>query len=822
MSDLTLNVPSPDDQPEQLTEDDLKAILKANWADAKRYCDDELAPLRDTATAYYNGEPFGNEEQGRSQVVMTEVRDTVHAIMPSLMRVFTGTEQALEFSAQGPDDTEQAKQATDYTRFVVFDLCEGFLALHAAFKDALVRKSGTLKWWWDTEQHERGEEYQGLTDDQLAQVANAPGANVVAVTSRPATPEELAALGAMAPAAGLNPAALSLAAAQAPPGAMPEALAQQAPPLPPSPQNMPQPEEVGPTGAAAGAPTPAGQAATPAPPGVGAQPLPQAPPPPPAPPTLHDVTVRYTTIKGVPRIAAVPPEEFLIARAARSVRSARYVAHRRLITQSELIALGYPFEQIDALPSFGGNAVSDETRRRNKALRTPTTVSANHDRSTRNILYVEHFLYVDLDGDGIAELVRVCTGGSDLELLHAARVPSLPFAVLCPDPEAHQVIGQCIADLTMDLQRIKSSVMRATLDSLAQAIFPRTAIVENQVNVEDALNTEAGGIIRMRQPGMVQELQKSFLGGDALGVIGYLDATREGRTGISRASQGLSAEYLQSTTPTAIQATVSASQDHIDMIARLFGETGLRDLYEGVLDMMARNQDRATAMLLRGKWVPVDPRPWLQKFKVRCTVGIGRGSAQERRAALAAIAGKQEQLLQTLGPSNPVVTVGQYANTIRSMVALAGWKDTGLFLNDLPTSFALPPPPQKPTTEEALLAVEKSKAQTAIAEATINAHSAEATHRLDDEQKTNAARADAVLRALELSFKYGQPVDIAAIAALFPAPMPDAVASALQAPPGGPPPPPPGPSPTAPPLGPPAGPPGLLNAPPPMPAAANG
>ncbi len=223
MSDATINTPAPR---EPLELDDLKAILKANWADAKRYCDDELAPSRDTATRYYNGEPFGNEDAGRSQVVMTEVRDTVHAIMPSLMRIFTGTEQAMEFAAQAQGDEQQAQQATDYVRFVTFDLCEGFMALHAAFKDALIRKTGILKWWCDTEIHQRGEEYTGLTHDQVMQIANSDGANIVSAISRPASPQELAAL-------GINPQPAPMPMPQPPPGAPPGAP--MAPPLAPPP-----------------------------------------------------------------------------------------------------------------------------------------------------------------------------------------------------------------------------------------------------------------------------------------------------------------------------------------------------------------------------------------------------------------------------------------------------------------------------------------------------------------------------------------------------------------------------------------------------------
>jgi hypothetical protein len=231
--------------------------------------------------------------------------------------------------------------------------------------------------------------------------------------------------------------------------------------------------------------------------------------------------------------------------------------------------MGYDLDEIEDLgyettEDFNGN---EEAFDRNPDA---TILGAGRtDLASRKIEYIEAYLYVDMDGDGIAELRRVCVGGSAYRILHNEPCDHIPFVDFCPDPEPHTFFGMSIADVVMDIQLIKSNILRNMLDSLAQSIHPRTAVVEGQVNLEDVMNTEVGGVIRMRAPGMVQPFSQPFVGQAAFPMLQYMDELRENRTGISKAAAGLDANALQSSTRAAVAATVTAAQQHIELICRI-------------------------------------------------------------------------------------------------------------------------------------------------------------------------------------------------------------------------------------------------------------
>jgi hypothetical protein len=221
-------------------------------------------------------------------------------------------------------------------------------------------------------------------------------------------------------------------------------------------------------------------------------------------PPTYDCTVVRTTEKGRLCVQSVPPEEFLIDRRARSIETAEFVAHRRYVTVSDLVKMGYEWDEVqdlgyETLDDFEGNQEAFD--RNPQAF---VQITGRTDTTSRKVLYIEGYVYVDMDGDGIAELCRVCVAGTANKILHYEPCDFIPFVDFCPDPEPHTFFGMSIADVTMDIQLIKSNILRNTLDSLAQSIHPRTGVVEGQVNLEDVMNTEVGGIIRMRAPGMVQ------------------------------------------------------------------------------------------------------------------------------------------------------------------------------------------------------------------------------------------------------------------------------------------------------------------------------
>ena len=662
--------------PNVMSDDELQGIVGKEIDDAIDYIDNNISPIRAQATEYYRGEPFGDEEDGRSQVVSMDVRDTVQAILPSLMRIFHSTDNTVEYSPQGPEDIAAAEQATDYANFIINRDNNGFLAMHSAFKDALIRKVGILKCWWDDQTTIDAYNYTGLDDNALAALAADPDAMITVQASMP--------VGEPAP----NPMT----------GEM----------LPP--------------------------------------------------PMMHDVRVEYTRPDGRVKLEAVPPEELLISREAKSIAEADYVAHRRIVTVSELVAMGYDYDEVASMSSaYDDMNTNVERYTRNPAL--TNEMNERNDPAMRKVLYVENYIRVDYDGDGIAELRKICTAGDGNKILNNEPIDMAPFATFCPDPEPHDFFGISVADTVMDIQRIKSVIMRNTLDSLAMSIHPRVAVTEGMVNLDDVMNTEVGSIIRQRQAGQVQPLSMPFVGREAFPVLQYMDQVKEARTGISKASQGLDANVLQSTTASAVAATVSAAQQHIELIARVFAETGMKDLFKIVLHLITTHQDAPRMVRLRNEFVPIDPRVWNSNMDVSINVALGRGTDAERMMMLRQIGEMQKDAMKTMGPQNPLTDITKLSNTLKAMTELAGFKDTSQFWSN-PAEFTPPPKQEKPDVNEMLIQVQIQQIQADIQKKAAQLQLDREKMQMDDDRKRDELEAELFVKAEEMKAKYGGQLNV--------------------------------------------------------------
>ena len=325
-----------------------------------------------------------------------------------------------------------------------------------------------------------------------------------------------------------------------------------------------------------------------------------------------------------------------------------------------------------------------------------------------------------------------------------------------------------IFDMTADLQRIKSAIMRNMMDSLSLAIHPRVGVVEGQANMDDVLNTEVGGVIRMRQAGAVQPFSVPFVGQAAFPMLEYLDSVRENRTGMSKAAMGLDANALQSTTRAAVAATVTAAQQHLELIARIFAETGMRALFKGILKLVVENQDRPRVVRLRNNWVPIDPRSWQSDMDVEVDVALGGGTEEQKLGVLTTISQKQEQIMQQMGPQNPLVTPSQYRNTLIKIAELSGFKNGADFFQD-PAQVPPPPPPPPPPPDPAqiLAEVEKQKIMADIQNKQAELELKRQSMLLEDDRARDKQEADIMLRAYEIQLKSGTAVDTAMINAMM-------------------------------------------------------
>ena len=674
----------------QMDDAELQAIITQDLTDAISYVDSDLSPTRARGTEYYRGDLFGNEVEGNSKVVAMEVRDTVSAMLPSLMKVFFSSENVVEFVPRGPEDVKSAQQATDYVNYIFQNDNGGFLTTYAIFKDALVRKCGIAKFYWTDDEKVQIDEYTGLDEQTLQMVMQEPDAQVKIVVSYPDPDIDEMQMTTIDPMTG-------------------------------QPVTMPAP-------------------------------------------MLHDVQVKRVTKDGRITVMAVPPEELLLDRRARSFDDATIIAHRQMATVADLLAMGYDQDEIDENISSSDLDSNDEYLARQPLSTTFGSNDAANPMMQR-VLYIEAYSRVDYDGDGLPELRKVCCMGSGYKVVRNLPASYIPFADFPCDPEPHTspLEAMSIFDITRDLQEIKSEILRNTLDSLAQSIHPRTAVVEGQVNIDDVLNNETGAIIRMRAPGMVQPLTTPFVGQAAFPMLEYMDQIREDRTGMSKAAMGLNADALQSSTKAAVAATVSASQSRIELTARILAE-GMKKLFKGILFLVVTHQDKARIVRMRNEFVTIDPSHWETGMDASINIGLGNGDNNERLQGLMMIMAKQEQILQQLGTQNPLVTPQQFSNTLRKIVELSGFKDASSYFQDIPADYVPPAPPAPKATPEELLA----QVQAESIKADIQKKAAELELKrqqmmMDDDLKRDQMAQDLYLKKYEIELKYNSQINTAEI-----------------------------------------------------------
>lgn len=574
-------------KPTPMTETEINGIVREALMDAVDFVESEIAPDRIRSQRYFDGEVDIGEEEGRSTVVATKVRDTVRAIKPSLMRVFLSTDRAVEYVPAGPEDVQFAEMATKYMQYK-FNELGGYRIINDAFHDALVKKVGVVKAYWDTYTDQEIYEYNALNDQEYSVIVNEDGVDVLE-------------------------------------------------------HSVTQSIEIDPMGMQMEMPR-------------------------------HDLKISRSTERGDMCIESVPPEEFFVDRGAKRIEDSYVVAHRTQMRVSDVVAMGFDFEEVSELTGLStADTTANEEEFERRGYDTAYSQENVQDPSMRLVAITEAYMKIDVDGTGVAQMQRCIMGGDDYQLLSVEPCSEVPFAVFEIDPEPHTFFGRSIADLLMNEQDASTMMLRGVLDNVALTNSPQREIVDGQVNIDDLLNNEIGGIVRTKAPGMIRDMAVPFVAGQTLVAIQYMDAEIESKTGVTKASSGLNPDAMQSTTAAAVNATIQAAAGQVEVMARNLAEGGMRRLFKLMLKLMVENVDEAVMMRMAGgQYQPVDPRYWNAKMDVTANVGLGTGREDQRSAALAQALQLQMQVYQGYGPGNGLVTMTNIRNTLADMLAVQG------------------------------------------------------------------------------------------------------------------------------------------------------
>jgi len=418
--------------------------------------------------------------------------------------------------------------------------------------------------------------------------------------------------------------------------------------------------------------------------------------------TYHNIVIHRKDYNGKIKIENVPPDEFLISREAKGIQNARFVCHRVRKTLSELRVM-YPDE--DFGPEDLGGGYSEESYNAERLARYEFDNSSdiadgwggNEEEALREYWLHESFIRTDYDEDGIAELRKVCSVGN--YIFSNDEIDKVPLVSITPLKIPHKFFGMSVADLVMDLQLIKSTLMRNLMDNAYNQNFGRYAVLEGQANLDDLLTQRPGGVVRVKSPNAVMPLATPPLQPESFQMLGYLDDVRESRTGVNKNTQGLNADALTShTTATAVNAVMSNAQSRVELIARQFAETGVKELMYCIYELLLKNQDKERVVMLRNQWVPVRPDMWNDKMDCTVSVALGNGSKDQQMAHLS-------QMLQFAGQAMqgglPIVTPQNMYNLGAALVKAMGYQNVDDYLTPPP-----PPQPQQPSPEQQLAQME--------------------------------------------------------------------------------------------------------------------
>jgi hypothetical protein len=616
-----------------LTETEVAAILQSEIHSSLGYIGSDITNQRQKSLEYYFGEPFGNEQEGRSQVVSTDVSDVIESILPTLLRTFAASDDVVRCDPVSAEDEEVAKQATDYLNYVFNKDNDGFVALYTLFKDALIQKNGIAKVYWDTSEKREQETYEKLSDDEYTMLLDEEDIEVKE-HSEYADQKAIDAKQTMMEQTN-------------------------------DPMVMQQLED---------APTP----------------------------MLHDVVLIRKETYGKVKIETIPPEEFLIERRAKNLQEANFLAHRTTQTRSDLIEAGFDADTVNALPTDTADKYNEEKVSRYRNLDYDFS-SNSGEASTDEITVYECYAKIDAEGDGIAKLRKITLAGTGAyQVLDDELCDSIPFVSITPIMVPHRFFGRSVSEMTEDLQLIKSTVMRQLLDNMYLTNNNRVAVMDGQVNLDDLLTNRPGGVVRTKgSPGQVMmPMQTQTINQQAFPLLEYLDTVREQRTGITRYSQGMDADSLNKTA-TGVNVILTQAQMRVELIARIFAETGVKDMFHKIFELVVKHQDKERIIKIRNTFVPFRPMEWRNRCNVSINVGLGTGSRDQQLSILNNILQTQLKALELQGtPAGPMVNLRNIYNTLSKIVENAGLKNTGLFFTDPDVGMQQMPPPQPPQPTE--------------------------------------------------------------------------------------------------------------------------
>lgn len=521
--------------------------------------DGDLSDTRQDTFNRYTGELYGNERDGYSKYTTREVLETIEWVLPSVLRVFLGSDRVVAFEPNGPEDEAQADQETDVINYKIMRANDGdgFLALHHFFKDALLYPNGYIKAFVDEEKKTTTHRVKGVNQFGLMEIDQDEANEITEQDSR------------MIEIPGMDQTGAPIM----------------------------QPVEV-----------------------------------------FDIVYKRAETVRKL-KIEPIPGEEALVDNDCVSVNidTADFSCHRVRKSFTKLVNEGFDREKLERVGTYEDYQWNDERTNRLFYEDEDPDAEDEDDPSMRQFWVHECHAWVDYDGDGIGEFRQITLVGTTVFVNEV--VDYQPMVAMSSILMPHKHNGMSIADIVKDLQELRTILTRQMLDNIykiniRRKVISEDSLIEDGTTLEAMLNVQAEWIpVRGPAHNAIAHDQTMSMVSEILPVLQHLDERTANRTGINP-QVNLNPDVLQQSTMGAFMGALEQASQRVEMLVRIFAETGIKQLMRKAHHLMRMYPDMATAIKLRGQWVDVDPEGWRERTDLKVNVGLGFNNKQKCLACL--------------------------------------------------------------------------------------------------------------------------------------------------------------------------------------------
>lgn len=541
---------------------------------------DELIQSHIDGLSAYMQDELGNEVEGRSQVVMSDVADTIEWVMPSLMKIFYGGHKVLKVDPVEVEDEPKAPIMEEKVNYDFQKGMNGYLLLHDWFKDALMGKYSVVKYWWERGEKTKRLSYTDMTPEELDALYQDPNIEVIEVTQN----DDL---------------------------------------------------------------------------------------------VSFDAKCTKSIEISKPMALVVPPEEMIVdVRSGNVLSESNFVAHKKKVHKNHLKKYGVkPRDITSTREAFENGAALTDTR-----FQDLGGTDFIHDDKESDFVYIYECYLNDYDTNGDPVPMKVVIFGDKIIDVEENAYGKPPFCGLTTVRIPHRFAGRSLSELVFEIQKLKTALIRSILDNLYYQNNGVTVVNPYRINMDDVIDRNEPGAKWRTQYDIDPKtafapVPVNPMAPQTFQLMDVVESIKEKRTGITSYNQGLDSKSLNKTA-TGISQIMGASQQRMELIARTFAETGVRELFQAFIDMNLDFFDRSQAIKVDKTWTRINPQDIDGSFDVSIEVGVGTGAQEIKINQLTNMLQMTAPLLQ-----GGVVNEKDLQELLKEIYLLMGHKNTEKFVS---------------------------------------------------------------------------------------------------------------------------------------------